>query len=79
MSQYIPEMKSSKRVKVELDLSNHVTKADFKNAAGLGISKFAKKVDLADIVVKKTLMFLKKMYIMLRSKILKLKYLILLT
>ena len=34
-------------MKVELDLSNYVTKSDFENAAGVHTSKFAKKVDLA--------------------------------
>ena len=34
-------------MKVELDLSNYVTKSDFENAAGVDRSKFAKKVDLA--------------------------------
>ena len=46
MSEYIPEPKSSgERVKVELDLSNYATKTDLKNATGIDISKFAKKVD----------------------------------
>ena len=36
-------MKSSReRVKVELDLSNYVKKADLKNVAGVETSKFAK-------------------------------------
>ena len=34
-------------MKVELDLSNYVTKSDFENAEGVHTSKFAKKVDLA--------------------------------
>ena len=33
-------------MKVELDLSNYATKADFKNATGVATSDFAKKVDL---------------------------------
>ena len=33
-------------MKFELDLSNYTIKADLKNAAGVGTSKFAKKVDL---------------------------------
>ena len=50
MSEYFPEPKSSGgRVKVELDLSNYATKADLKNATGLDTSKFAKKVDLANL------------------------------
>ena len=36
-------------VKVELDLSNYATKADLKNATGVDTSKFAKKVDLANL------------------------------
>ena len=50
MSEYIPEPKSSVgRVKIELGLSNYATKADIKNARGINTSKFAKKVDLANI------------------------------
>ena len=49
MTEYFSEPKSLRgRVKVELDLSNYVTKADFKNATGVHASKFAKKVDLAN-------------------------------
>ena len=48
MIEYFPEPKSSgERVKVELDVSNYAAKADLKNATGIDISKFAKKVDLA--------------------------------
>ena len=36
-------------MKVELDLSNYVEKSDLKNAVGVDISKFAKKVDLASL------------------------------
>ena len=50
MSEYFPEMKSSGgRVKVELDLSNYATKTDLKNATGVDMSKFAKKVDSANL------------------------------
>ena len=124
MSEYFPEPKSlGGKVKVELDVSNYATKADLKNATGVDTSKFAEKVDLANLksnvnklgvdklknvptnlsnleskvdkldvdkvvpvpvglsklsdAVK--IILLKKMYIMLRSKILKIKYLILLT
>ena len=46
-SQYFPEPKSFwEKVKVVLDLSNYVTKADLKNATGAHTSKFAKEVDL---------------------------------
>ena len=48
MSEYLPEAKSlGGRVKVELDLSNYVTKADIKKATVVDIWKFVKKVDLA--------------------------------
>ena len=36
-------------MKVELDLSNYATKADLKNAISVDTSKFAKKVDLANL------------------------------
>ena len=50
MKGYFPEPKSlGDRVKVELDLSNYATKADLKNATGVDTSKFAKKVDSADL------------------------------
>ena len=37
------------RVKVELDLFNYATKTDLKNATGVDTSKFAEKVDLANL------------------------------
>ena len=44
MSEYFPELKSSGgRVKVELDLSNYATKADFKNARVVDTSDFAER------------------------------------
>ena len=50
MSEYFAEPKSfGRRMKVELDLSNYATKADLKNATGVDTSKFAKKVDLANL------------------------------
>ena len=50
MSEYFPEPTIlGERVKVELDLSNHSKKADSKNATGVDTSKFAKKVDLANL------------------------------
>ena len=50
MIEYFPKPKSfGGKVKVELDLSNYETKADFKNATGVVTSKFAKKVDLASL------------------------------
>ena len=36
-------------MKVELDLSNYATKADFKTTTGVDTSKFAKKVDLTNL------------------------------
>ena len=48
MSEYFPKPKSlGANMKVELDLSNYATKADFKNATGVDTSDFAKKTDLA--------------------------------
>ena len=50
MTEYFPEPKSSGgRVKVELDLSHHKTKADLKNATGVNTSDFAKKAHLANL------------------------------
>ena len=50
MSEYFLELKSvGGRVKGELDLSNYVTKGDFKNVTGADISEFAKKTDLANL------------------------------
>ena len=37
------------KVKVELDLSNYVTKSGLKDATGIDTSNFAKKVDLASL------------------------------
>ena len=50
MSEYSPKPQSfGEVVKVELDLSNYETKADLKNATGVDTSKFAKKVDSANL------------------------------
>ena len=50
MSEYFPEPKSlGGRVKAELDLSNYATKTDLKTATSVDTSKFAKKVDLANL------------------------------
>ena len=50
MSEYFPEPKSlGGRVKAEFDLYNYATKADLKNATGVDTSKFAKKVELANL------------------------------
>ena len=43
---------SGGRVKVELDLPNYATKADFKNATCVGTSKFAEKCDFANLKFK---------------------------
>ena len=50
MSEYFLKLKSlGANVKIELDLSNYATKADFKNATGVDSSDFAKKTDLANL------------------------------
>ena len=50
MKEFFRELKSFRgRVKVELDLSNYPTKADLKKEASIDTSKFAKKVDLANL------------------------------
>ena len=50
MSEYFPKQKYfGGKIKVELNLSNHTTKADLKNAVGVDTSKFAKKVGLASL------------------------------
>ena len=50
MSEYFPKRKYfGGKIKVELNLSNHTTKADSKNAVGVDTSKFAKKVGLASL------------------------------
>ena len=50
MSQYFSEPKSlGERVKVELDLSNYATKVNLKNVTSGDTSKFAKKIDSADL------------------------------
>ena len=47
MSKYFPKLKSLGAN--ELNLSNYVTKADFKNAAGVDMSSFPKKTDLTHL------------------------------
>ena len=50
MSEQFPEPKSSGGTgKVELDLSKYAIKADLKNATGVDTSRFAQKVDLANL------------------------------
>ena len=49
MREYFPEPKFLGKVKIELDLSNHATKTDLKNATGIDTLSFAKKVDLASL------------------------------
>ena len=50
MSEYFPEPKYlAERVKVELDMSSYATGADLIDAAGVDISKFAQKNDLANL------------------------------
>ena len=38
-------------MKVELDLPNYITKADLKNAIGADTWKFAKEVDLTNLIL----------------------------
>ena len=50
MSESFPKSKSfGANVKVELDLSKYATKGDLKNALSFDTSRFAKKVDLANL------------------------------
>ena len=50
MSKYFPKPKSlGANVKIELNLSNYATKADFKNGTGADTSKITKKVHLASL------------------------------
>ena len=51
MNQYFPKhyQRSVGNIKVELDLSNYVTKNDFKNATGVDASSLAAKIDLASL------------------------------
>ena len=49
MSEYLPELKSLGKVKVELDLSNCATKTDLKNTTGIDTWAFAEKADLASL------------------------------
>ena len=51
MSQYFPKSYEpfGGNINVKVDLSNYATKADLKNATGVKTSKFAKKVDLANL------------------------------
>ena len=48
---YVPEpyTHSINKIKVKLDLSNYVTKSDFKNGTSVDTSKFAKEADLASL------------------------------
>ena len=43
MSYYPPCSYSKNKIKVELDLSNYVTKSELKNATSIDTSQFAKK------------------------------------
>ena len=50
MSEYFPKLRPLEgSVKVDLDLSNYATKGGLKNATAVDTSKFAKKVDLANL------------------------------
>ena len=84
MSEHFSEPKSlGRRVKVELDLSNYATKADLKSVTTVDTSNFAKidkldvnklipiPVDLSELSDLIKNIVVKKMYIIPRSKILK--------
>ena len=50
MSEHFPKLESlGKNLKIELDLSNHATKADLKIGRDADTSKFDKKVDLTSL------------------------------
>ena len=50
MSEYFLKPKSFRaNMKLQLDLSNYATNIDFKNAAGVDASDFAKKTDLTSL------------------------------
>ena len=50
MNEYFPKPKTlGGNLKVELDLSYYMTKADLKNATGVDTLNFAKKSDLASL------------------------------
>ena len=50
MSEYFPKLKYLGAIlKAESDLSNYITKADFKNATGVDTSDFTNKNDLGNI------------------------------
>ena len=49
MSEYFAELKSLGNVRFESDLSNYTTKTVLKNATGIDISPFAKKIDLGGL------------------------------
>ena len=44
---YPPDKSSSNNVKVELDLTNYVTKTDLKNITHVDLSSYASKTNLA--------------------------------
>ena len=47
MSYYPPYNRSSKNIKVELDLTNYATKTDLNNITHVNTSSFASKTNLA--------------------------------
>ena len=48
MSQYFPQyVSSSKNIKLELDISNYVTKDDVKNNTHVNVGSYASKTNLA--------------------------------
>ena len=53
MSPYFPKLYEpfGGDISVKVDLSNYATKADLKNAAGVDTSSFAKKTNLANLML----------------------------
>ena len=49
---YPPNKRSSKNVKVELDLTNYATKTDLKNIIHVDVSSYASKTNLATLKTK---------------------------
>ena len=50
MNEYFPKLKTlGGNLKIELDLSYYMTKADLKNATGVDTLNFAKKSDIASL------------------------------
>ena len=68
-----PYTRSKSKIKVELDLPNHATKSDLKNATDVDASEFAKKTDLASLKPKIDKLDIDELEITLTVKLVKLK------